>query len=134
MTPKQKRFVQEYLVDLNATQAAIRAGYREQNARITASKNLARPDIQAAIAEGMGELARRTEITQGEVLAELKQIALAPASDAKGSDLRYANKIRALELLGKHLGILTDRISIAAIDPERVKEVEELVKELSGDE
>lgn len=129
MTPKQKRFVQEYLVDLNATQAAIRAGYREQNARITASKNLARLDIQAAIAEGMGELARRTEITQGEVLAELKQIAIAPASDAKGSDLRYANKIRALELLGKHLGILTDRISIATIDPAVVDEVESMIRE-----
>ena len=129
MTPKQKRFVQEYLVDLNATQAAIRAGYREQSARITASKNLARPDIQEAIAEGMGELARRAEITQEEVLAELKQIALAPASDVKESTLRYSNKIRALELLGKHLGILTDRITIATIDPAVVDEVEAMIRE-----
>lgn len=128
MTPKQKRFVQEYLVDLNATQAAIRAGYKEKNARVVAAKNMARADLQAAIAEGMGELARRTEITQGEVLAELKQIALAPASDAKDGDLRYANKIRALELLGKHLGVLTDRVSIATIDPAVVDEVEAMIR------
>lgn len=133
MTPKQKQFVQEYLVDLNATQAAIRAGYKGKNVRVAAAKNMARADIQAAIAEGMEERSKRVEITQDEVLLELKQIALAPASDAKDSNLRYANKIRALELLGKHMGIITERVSIGSIDPVVVQEVEAMVREVAGE-
>ena len=63
LTPKQARFVEEYLVDLNATQAAIRAGYSESTARAIGHENLTKPDIQEAIAEARGKQQQRTEIT-----------------------------------------------------------------------
>lgn len=75
-TAKQRRFVEEYLIDLNATQAAIRAGYSEQTARQIGCENLAKPDIQAAIATAMEERSRRTSLTADVVLQELARIAL----------------------------------------------------------
>ena len=75
LTAKQKRFVAEYLVDLNATQAAIRAGYSQNTARVIGSENLTKPDIQAAIQEERDKLARKTEITQERVLREYARIA-----------------------------------------------------------
>src|SRR5262249_18272276 len=54
LAPKQRRLVAEYLIDLNATQAAIRAGYSTKTARSVESENLTKPDIQAAIAAGQG--------------------------------------------------------------------------------
>ena len=62
-TPKQARFVEEYLVDLNATQAAIRAGYSKKTARQVASENLTKPDIQEAIAAAQDDRSERTGIT-----------------------------------------------------------------------
>ena len=61
LTPKQQRFIDEYLIDLNATQAAIRAGYSPRTARAIACENLAKPDIQEAIAEAKRE---RSEVRQ----------------------------------------------------------------------
>jgi phage terminase small subunit len=75
LTDKQRRFVDEYLVDLNATQAAIRAGYSEKTARAIACENLTKPDIEAAIAEAMEQRERRTQITQDRVLQELARVA-----------------------------------------------------------
>ena len=74
LTAKQQAFVGEYLVDLNATQAAIRAGYSVETARAIGSENLAKPDIADAIAEAQSERSRRTEITQDRVLQELAKI------------------------------------------------------------
>lgn len=134
LTPKQGRFVQEYLVDLNATAAAIRAGYKEKTASQIGHNLLQKPAISAAIQEAQADLAKRTEITQEYVLAKLKEIADADAADYQDSTLKYSNKIRVLELLGKHLGLFTEKITIAAIDPETVKEVEAMVldKETGG--
>ena len=64
LTEKQKRFVEEYLIDLNATQAAIRAGYKVDNARQTATENLAKPYIAEAIEKALAERSRRTGINQ----------------------------------------------------------------------
>lgn len=75
LTEKQKRFVEEYLIDLNATQAAIRAGYSEKTARQVASQNLSKLNIQDAIQKGMKERSERTKVTQDEVLKELAGIA-----------------------------------------------------------
>jgi len=75
LTAKQKRFVDEYLIDLNATQAAIRAGYSKSTARITACENLTKPNIADAIAAAMIERQKRTQITQDRVLEELARIA-----------------------------------------------------------
>ena len=104
LTPKQARFVQEYLIDLNATQAAVRAGYSERTANRTGSENLSKPDIQAALQTAMQARQARTEVTQDYVIGKLVEIADKAASDCQDSDLKYSNKIKALELLGKHVG------------------------------
>jgi phage terminase small subunit len=74
LTAKQQRFVDEYLIDLNATQAAIRAGYSQKTARSISNENLTKPDIQAAIEKGMKARSGRVEITQDMVLRELAKI------------------------------------------------------------
>ncbi|MED5492685.1 MAG: terminase small subunit [Pseudomonadota bacterium] len=74
LTPKQRRFVDEYLIDLNATQAAIRAKYSKRTARQIGEENLSKPDIQAAIQRRMKAREKRTQITQDMVLKELAKI------------------------------------------------------------
>lgn len=104
LTPKQERFVQEYLVDLNATAAAKRAGYSEKNAGKIGPELLGKTRISAAIQDAMREREQRTEVTQDYVIKKLKEIADKEASDGQDSDLKYSSKIKALELLGKHVG------------------------------
>lgn len=81
LTDKQKKFIDEYLVDLNATQAAIRAGYKEKAAYRTGAENLRKPQIQEEIQKRMEDRQKRTEITQDMVLQELAAIAFARATD-----------------------------------------------------
>lgn len=101
LTPKQKIFVQEYLVDLNATAAAKRAGYKDPNiGRQLITKN----NVSEAIQKAMRSREQRTEVTQDYVISKLKEIADKEASDGQDSDLKYSSKIKALELLGKHVG------------------------------
>jgi len=75
LTPKQARFVDEYLVDLNATKAAIRAGYSENGAHVQGSQLLSNPKVSDLIVAKRAELSKKTEITQERVLLELKRIA-----------------------------------------------------------
>lgn len=77
LTPKQRAFVREYLIDLNATQAAIRAGYSEDTARAIGAENLTKPDIASAIEAAMKSRAERTDITADRVLKELAKIGFA---------------------------------------------------------
>lgn len=72
---KQKMFVKEYLIDLNATQAAIRAGYSKHTAEVIGFENLRKPDIAAAIEAEMEARSKRTEITQDRVLKEYARLA-----------------------------------------------------------
>lgn len=109
LTAKQERFCREYIIDLNATQAAIRAGYSKKTANRIASENLSKLDIQKKIQELQQERAERTEITQDKVLKELAGIGFAPITKGK---IRAADKTKALELLGRHLGIFTDKLQI----------------------
>lgn len=74
LTAKQQRFVDEYLIDLNATQAAIRAGYSKKTARQIADQNLSKLDIKAELEKRMQSRSARTEITQDMVLRELAKI------------------------------------------------------------
>lgn len=104
LTQKQERFVQEYLVDLNATAAAKRAGYSAKNAGKIGPELLGKTRISAAIQKAMQARSDRTEVTQDYVINKLKEITDKDASDAQDSDLKYSSKIKALELLGKHLG------------------------------
>jgi phage terminase small subunit len=82
LTAKQQSFVAEYLVDLNATQASIRAGYSENTAAAIGSENLTKPEIALAIQEAQAERSERTQITSDRVLEELGRIAFASISDA----------------------------------------------------
>ena len=106
LTPKQARFVEEYLVDLNATQAAIRAGYSERTARQIASENLSKPDIQQAIAARQKELAdkRRWDM---ERLVEEAETNLELARSGGWRGVSPANG--ALELIGRVTGILSEK-------------------------
>ena len=138
LTKKQERFVAEYLIDLNATQAAIRAGYSPRTAYSIGQENLKKPEIQKAIQSAQKKRSERTEITQDSVLHELALIAftdrsafarvsgggriveltdtedlsaeqrtvLAGVEETKyGIKVSTYDKVRALELLGKHLGL-----------------------------
>lgn len=84
MTPKQKKFVLEYLIDLNATQAAIRAGYSKKTANRTASENLSKPDIQEAIQVAQAKTAKKLEITREMIVDEYRKLAF--------SDMRKFSK------------------------------------------
>lgn len=77
LTAKQRRFVEEYLVDLNATQAAVRAGYSQKTAGQIGGENLEKPEIAAAIQDAQARRSERTEITQDMVLRELAKIGFA---------------------------------------------------------
>lgn len=81
MTLRQQAFIDEYMIDLNATQAAIRAGYAPKTARITAANLLAKSNIQDAIAVRSAERARRTGINADRVLMELGQLAFYSPGD-----------------------------------------------------
>ena len=134
LTDKQKRFVEEYLVDLNATQAAIRAGYSEQTAYSIGQRLLKKVEVQEAIQQAQNKRTTRTQITQDEVIRRLIEnvdismgkkatVITIPSKsengEVMGNDVAQfvyepsaANK--ALELLGKHLGIFKDGVDITS--------------------
>ena len=108
MTPKQHRFVAEYLVDLNAHQAALRAGYSPRTAAQQGSRLLKNVDVQAAIATQQAQQLEAVEVRIEDVLRDLKAIAhtdLRALSQQSGVPARWADKLKALELLMKHLGL-----------------------------
>lgn len=80
-TPKEQRFIDEYLIDLNGTQAAVRSGYSASSARQIASENLSKPYIQHAIAEARRAQQQRTQITADRVVQEIANVALADARE-----------------------------------------------------
>jgi phage terminase small subunit len=86
LTPKQARFVQEYLIDLNATQAAIRAGYSAKTAEWQGPQLLGKTHVAQAIQEGMKRRSERTEITQDRVLKEVARLAFLDIRKAFNTD------------------------------------------------
>ncbi|MCL9971119.1 terminase small subunit [Anoxybacillus kestanbolensis] len=149
LTEKQKRFADEYLIDLNATQAAIRAGYSPRSAAEQASRLLKNAKVRAYIDERMAELSKRTGVNQERILRELARIAFVnapdlinmadatvredatvddmaaiasvrvkviPTENGQGieREIRLADKIRALDLLGKRFAMWTERQQIDA--------------------
>ena len=164
MTKKQKRFVEEYLIDLNATQGAIRAGYSPDTAKSIGSENLTKPDIQARIAKAMAERSRRTGVNADRVIMELAKIAFVNASDVIDADtatvkadalpedtaaiqsvkvktfgedglereVKMADKLKALELLGKHLGMFKDKVELSgSLETEKTK-LDDLLQQMCG--
>lgn len=123
LTAKQERFVEEYLVDLNATQAAIRAGYSAKNADKIGPELLGKTRVSEAVQAAMAKRSQRVGITQDKVLDELAKIGTAEAHDYADADLKYSNKLKALELLGKHLGMFDGR---AGEDEEGVQIIDDV--------
>nr|DAX93198.1 MAG TPA: Terminase small subunit [Caudoviricetes sp.] len=130
LTDKQKRFIEEYLVDLNATQAAIRAGYSAKTADVQGAQNLVK--LKSFIQEEQNKRSERVQITQDEVIRRLlenadiasgkKPIVLTQTrktEDGKiiGDDVAQfvyepSSVNKALELLGKHLGMFTNKVDV----------------------
>ena len=107
LTAKQERFVAEYLIDLNATQAAIRAGYSEKTARSQGQRMLTNVDVANAIAAGQAERSERTEITQDYVLTSIMETMEQRKGTGKHSNPNAV--LKGAELLGRHLALFTDR-------------------------
>lgn len=126
MTAKQRRFCDEYLIDLNATQAAIRAGYSKKNANNIASENLAKPNIKDYINKRMSEKEAALIASQNEVLKYLTSVLRGESvatelivegegdgrSRAKmvGKKPSEKERLKAAELLGKRYGLYTEKI------------------------
>lgn len=81
LTEKMKRFAEEYIVDLNATQAAIRSGYSEKTAKSIGQENLTKPDIQTYVQELMNKRSQRTEVTADMVLKEYAKLGFSNITD-----------------------------------------------------
>lgn len=141
LTEKQKAFVQEYLVDLNAKAAAIRAGYSAKTAAEQGHQQLQKPAVKAAIEKAMELRSLRTQITADMVLQELAKVGFSKLGDfvefgprgvrikdSKDVDsavlaevsetetnagtnrkIKLYDKVRALELIGKHLGMFIEK-------------------------
>ena len=105
LTAKQEAFCKEYLIDLNATQAAIRAGYSESAARQQASENMAKPYILEYIQKSMDKRSAETQITAEWVLKGIKDTTIKAVADDN-----HAMAFKGYELAGKHLKLFTDRI------------------------
>lgn len=161
LTPKQAKFCEQFIVDLNATQAAIRAGYSSKSARFQASALLTNPNISSRIEELRKSQSKRTELTADYVLSGLQEVAerclqrkpvmewdyenkcLVQKTDENGEgiwefDSSGAN--RAFELLGKHVGVFEKdnkqkRIELPAMTDEQFTKIDqklEALKAISG--
>ncbi|MBS6763155.1 MAG: terminase small subunit [Clostridium sp.] len=164
MTKKQKRFAEEYLIDLNATQAAIRAGYSPDTAKEIGCENLTKPNIRACIDREMAERSKRTGVNADRVVQELAKIAFVNAVDVIDTEtatvkedalpedtaaiqsvkvktfgddglereIKMADKLKALELLGKHMGMFKDKVELSGtLDTEKTK-LDDLLQQMRG--
>ncbi|MGV6945023.1 terminase small subunit [Sphingobacterium kyonggiense] len=147
LTDKQERFCQEYLIDLNATQAAIRAGYSEKTARQIGEQNLSKLDIQARLKELQEARQERTQVTQDYVLKTIvdtvercKQAEPVMIKEdgvwVESGEYKFDSQavLKGAELLGKHLAMWTDKTKIEGdlnvnttlnekVSPERAREL-----------
>jgi len=125
LTPKQEAFVAEYLVDLNATAAAERAGYEHPNKQ--GPRLLVNVGVAAAIAKGQARRSERTEITQDYVLTAIKET----MEQRKGTG-EHSNPnavLKGAELLGRHLAMFTDNKTVTHHDGDRLDAVLERMGE-----
>ncbi len=107
LTNKQAKFVEEYLVDLNATQAAIRAGYSKKTARAMGTENLAKPAIAQEISKHALKATENVELTVETVLKNI-----AAMHEMAATEKHFGGMGKALELQAKYLKMLTDRTEL----------------------
>lgn len=121
MTPKQKRFCDEYLIDLNATQAAIRAGYSKKTAQAIGTENLTKPLLKEYIENRMAEKESELIAGQNEVLQYLTAVMRGEdkeerlTTNALGEvetieTVVQGNRLKAAEMLGKRYGLFTEKV------------------------
>ena len=122
LTPKQARFIEEYLLDLNATAAARRAGYSEKTANRIATENLSKPVISKAIQDAKSDRAMRTGLTADKVMADIETIkrsCMREVPDPVTGEMAMIDPkaaLKAAELEGKHLGIWLDKLDVSNKD------------------
>lgn len=109
MTPRQAMFVEYFIANPNATEAARKAGYSEKTARFIGAENLTKPYIAAAIKQGLLERQERVSMDGDEVIERLAGIAV-------DAEVATRDRIRALELVGKRHGIFTDHMNVTFVD------------------
>lgn len=129
LSPKQQRFVAEYLIDGNGTQAAIRAGYAEGSAKVTASRLLTKANIAAAVEAKRARIADRLEITAAGLVRDVAEI----GKEARGEGA-FPAALKACEMLGKSLGKanpFTDTINVNATVDNKPVDLPELARELA---
>ncbi len=117
MTEKQKRFANEYLIDLNATRAYKAVYTRVKNdstAAAAAARLLKNVNVSAYIGKRMEERSKRTEVKQDDVVKELAKIGFAKTALLYEMEVKTNDKLKALELLGRHLGMFTDKLQLNA--------------------
>ncbi|WP_206517943.1 terminase small subunit [Sphingobacterium lactis] len=124
LTDKQQRFVEEYMVDLNATQAAIRAGYSQNTAHSIGAENLIKPEIQEAIQKRKQELSDQTGITAERVLKEYAKIAFSDIRELYTPDNNLYD-IRQLddETAGAVMSVEVDVMSVQGMPVGETKKV-----------
>ena len=143
LTAKQEQFCLEYMIDLNATQAAIRAGYSAKTADVIGCENLVKPNIASRIAEMQAERKERTIVDADFVITSLVEVAkrcmqaepvMARTADGMEETGEYkfehSGANRALELLGKNIGMFVDRKEITG----EVSFMSSLLNEISEDD
>jgi phage terminase small subunit len=114
LTPRQKLFCQEYVKDLNATQAAIRAGYAKKDADVQGPRLLGYVGVKEEIKKRMQKVAEKNELTAESVMASIAEIKARcmQSGKRKGKDKFNAPAaLKAAELEAKYLGILTDNVN-----------------------
>lgn len=114
---KQKMFCEEYIIDLNATQSAIRAGYSEKTARQIGAKLLTKVDIQLYIEKLMQAKKDKLIAKQDEVLEFLTGTMRGEEKDAFGLDANLTDRIKCAELLGKRYGTFKEQVNLGGAVP-----------------
>ena len=104
LTPKQQRFVAEYLIDLNATQAAIRAGYSKHTANEQGSQLLAKLSVREAVTAGQASLADKAQFTAEDILRDLEEMRMQALAC-----MQFGPAMKAAELRGKQIGMFVER-------------------------
>lgn len=124
MTEKQKRFCDEYLIDCNATQAAIRAGYSEKTAYSVGNENLKKPELKEyideqlermhseKIADGEEVLKYLTAVMRGEHTEQVLQLIGDGRQKISNIDVSAKERLKAAELIGKRYGLFTDKVEL----------------------